>query len=100
MGERLRSNQESDETYANMTDAQKNAVANLYEQGLTEEEQDRIRQEIHDELYGDAAFGWGNEDEIQRQYAEARGWTLQDDKWGDKAVYVDEEGNEIVTGVW
>ena len=94
LGESLRSNLESDKTYANMTDAQKNAVANLYEQGLTEEEQDRIRQEIHDELYGDAAFGWGNEDEIQRQYAEARGWTLQDDKWGDKAVYVDEEGNE------
>lgn len=94
LGESLRSNLESDETYANMTESQKNAVANLYEQGLTEEEQNRIRQEIRDELYNDAAFGLGNEDEIQRQYARARGWTLQKDKWGDKAVYVDEEGNE------
>ena len=94
LGESLRSNLENDEIYANMTDTQKNAVANLYEQGLTEEEQDRIRKEIHDELYKDVAFGLGNEDEIQRQYAEAKGWTLQDDKWGDKAVYIDKEGNE------
>ena len=94
LGESLRDSLENDKEYANMTESEKNAVASLYEQGLTPEEQDRIRQEIHDELYQDGAFGWGNEDDIQRQYAEARGWTLSDDKWGDKAVYVDEKGDE------
>ena len=94
LGESLRDSLENDEEYANMTESEKNAVASLYEQDLTPEEQDRIRQEIHDELYQDSAFGWGNEDDIHRQYAEARGWTLSDDKWGDKAVYVDEKGDE------
>lgn len=94
LGESLRDSLENDEEYANMTESEKNAVASLYEQDLTPEEQDRIRQEIHDELYQDGAFGWGNEDDIHRQYAEARGWTLSDDKWGDKAVYVDEKGDE------
>lgn len=94
--ESLRSGLENNETYAKMSDMEQNAVANLYKEGLTEEEQDRIRKEIHDELYQDRAFGWGNEDEIHRQYAEARGWTLVDDKWGDKAVYVNEEGDEEV----
>lgn len=94
--ESIRSGLEDYEDYAKMSDVEKNAVANLYKKGLTEEEQDRIRKEIHDELYQDWAFGWGNEDEIHRQYAEARGWTLVDDKWGDKAVYVNDEGDEEV----
>lgn len=92
--ESLRSSLESDKIYSKMTDAEKNAVANLYGEGLDENAQKELRDEIHKNLYKDEAFGLGNEDEIHRQYAEARGWTLVDDKWGDKAVYTDEEGNE------
>lgn len=92
--ESLRSSLESDKTYSKMTDAEKNAVANLYGEGLDENAQKELRDEIHKNLYKDEAFGLGNEDEIHRQYAKARGWTLVDDKWGDKAVYADEEGNE------
>lgn len=92
--ESLRSSLENDKIYSKMTDAEKNAVANLYGEGLDENAQKELRDEIHKNLYKDEAFGLGNEDEIHRQYAEARGWTLVDDKWGDKAVYADEEGNE------
>lgn len=85
----------TNETYAGMDTVEQNAVASIYEKGLTDEIGDSIRSTVHDELWQDAAMGRGNEDKIQRMYAEAMGYTLSKDKSGDKAVYVDEEGKEV-----
>lgn len=93
----LRTGLGANKDYAAMNATQQNAVATLYGQGLTEEQMSTIRQEAEDAIkkdYADKAFGGGKENDLHDEYAAKRGWTLADDKWGDKAVYVDKEGNE------
>lgn len=92
--ENLRNGLENDETYANMSESEKNAVASIYGGELTQEEQDKLKNELHDRWYGDFAFGWGNEDDVHKRYAELMGWTMTADHWGDTADFVDSEGNE------
>lgn len=93
----LRTGLGANKDYAAMNATQQNAVATLYGQGLTEEQMSEIRKEAEDAIkkdYADKAFGGGKEDDLHDEYEAKRGWTLADDKWGDKAVYVDKEGNE------
>lgn len=97
--ESLRNSLENDEDYATMSEAEKNAIATIYgsEENLTDEIRNTLEQNAEkdiEEKYRDFAFGWGKEDDLHKDYAKERGWTISDDKWGDKAVYVDKEGNE------
>lgn len=94
LGDALRDSLGTDEDYAALGTSEQNAIAELYGEGVTEDDLASLREGIHDDLYQDAAFGGGNEDDIHSAYAKARGWTVVDDKWGDKAVYADSEGNE------
>ena len=80
--------------YAALNANEQDVVASLYGEGLTDAEIENLRNKAKEKYYQDAAFGGGNEDEIHRLYADARGWTLSKNKSGDKAVYVDAEGNE------
>ena len=82
------------EEYASLENAEQEAIAKIYGEGFSQEEQDKVRQAAEEKWYQDAAFGAGNEDEVHEAYAEAMGWTLSDNKSGDKAVYVDAEGEE------
>lgn len=90
----LRSSLENNTTYVGMSEAEKNAVAEIYGEGLTDEKRAEIEKQARDKWYQDKAFGGGNEDLVHSEYAKARGWTLSKNKAGDKAVYVDSEGNE------
>lgn len=94
LDESLRNSLENDETYAGMSEAEKNAVADIYREGLTQEERDNKKKELEDKWYQDAAFGGGNEDDVHARYAEIRGWTLTKNRSGDTADFVDAEGNE------
>ena len=82
------------EKFANLENAEQEAVAKIYGEGYTKEEQDKVRKAAEDEWYQDGIMGNGNEDKVHDAYAEAMGWTLSADKTGDKAVYVDAEGTE------
>lgn len=89
----LENSLENDKDYAGLTDEQKSAVSARYGEGLTEDVEKRLRKEAEEKWNQDAWFGGGNEDEVHQAYAKARGWTLSQDKIGDKAVYLDKEGN-------
>ncbi len=89
----LENSLENNKDYAGLTDEQKAAVSARYGEGLTEDVEKRIRKEAEDKWNQDGWFGSGNEDEVHEAYAKAMGWTLSQDKSGDKAVYVDKEGN-------
>lgn len=84
---------ENNKEYAGLTDNQKAAVSARYGEGLTEDVEERLRKEAEKKWNKDKWFGGGNEDEVHQAYADARGWTLSQDKTGDKAVYLDKEGN-------
>lgn len=85
---------ETDKDYAKLDDDQKKAVAALYGKGLDAADEDELRRQAKEKWYQDAAFGGGNEDAVHAEYAKRKGWTLSADKLGDKAVYVDEKGEE------
>lgn len=89
----LENSLENDKDYAGLTDEQKSAVSARYGEGLTEDVEKKLRKEAEEKWNQDAWFGGGNEDEVHQAYAKARGWTLSQDKVGDKAVYLDKEGN-------
>ena len=78
-----------------LSDKQKNAINSLYSKGYTEEEMEKQRKKLEDEWNKDIAFGLGNEDKVHKKYKELMGYTLVDDKWGDKAVFADKNGEEI-----
>lgn len=92
--ETLRSGLENNTAYAKMSEAEKNAVAEIYGEGLTDKKQAEIKKKAEEFYYQDWGFGGGNEDAVQQEYAKARGWTLIDDKVGDTAVYIDKNGDE------
>lgn len=89
----LENSLENNKDYAGLTDEQKAAVSARYGEGLTEDVEERLRKEAEKNWNKDKWFGGGNEDEVHQAYADARGWTLSQDKVGDKAVYLDKEGN-------
>lgn len=89
----LENSLENNKNYAGLTDEQKAAVSARYGEGLTEDVEERLRKEAEKNWNKDKWFGGGNEDEVHQAYANARGWTLSQDKVGDKAVYLDKEGN-------
>lgn len=89
----LENSLENNKDYAGLTDEQKAAVSSRYGEGLTEDVEERLRKEAEKNWNKDKWFGGGNEDEVHQAYADARGWTLSQDKVGDKAVYLDKEGN-------
>ena len=93
----LRDSLLNDKEYAEMSDAEKNAVASIYAEGLTDEEYTKAEAEAKADWYKDRAAIWGggNEDDVHTAYAEAMGYTLSKDKLGDKASYIDKEGNAI-----
>ena len=76
------------------SEAAKNAIANVYGTGLTDDEIQKIKDEAHKTWYDDQAFGGGNEDTVHEEYAKARGWTLTKDRVGDTADFIDAEGTE------
>lgn len=84
---------ENNKEYAGLTDNQKAAVSARYGEGLTEDVEKELRKKAEEKWNQDAWFGGGNEDEVHQAYAKSRGWTLSQDKTGDKAVYLDKEGN-------
>lgn len=84
---------ENNREYAGLTDNQKAAVSARYGEGLTEDVEKELRKKAEEKWNQDAWFGGGNEDEVHQAYAKSRGWTLSQDKTGDKAVYLDKEGN-------
>ena len=84
---------ENNKEYAGLTDNQKAAVSARYGEGLTEDVEKKLRKKAEEKWNQDAWFGGGNEDEVHQAYAKSRGWTLSQDKTGDKAVYLDKEGN-------
>lgn len=84
---------ENNKEYAGLTDDQKAAVSARYGEGLTEDVEKELRKKAEEKWNQDAWFGGGNEDEVHQAYAKSRGWTLSQDKTGDKAVYLDKEGN-------
>lgn len=96
LDESLRASLENNEVYAGLSESEKNAVASIYGEGLTNEKRAEIEKQARDKWYKDRAaiFGGGNEDVVHSEYARARGWTLSKDKLGDKAIYIDSEGNE------
>lgn len=90
---------EDSEKYTELNEAEKNAVVEIYgnEEKLTEEVKNDIKEKAEkkiEEDYKDGIFGTGKETELHDAYAKARGWELSKNKAGDKAIYVDEEGNE------
>ncbi len=93
----LRDSLGTDENYAALSEAEQNFVASMYEKSVSDEElqalKDKARETIY-ETYWDGAFGTGEENALHKAYADKMGWSLSDDKLGDKAVYVDAEGNE------
>ena len=89
----LENSLENNKDYAGLTDEQKAAVSARYGEGLTEDIEEKLRKEAEKNWNKDKWFGGGNEDEVHQAYADARGWTLSQDKTGDKAVYLDKEGN-------
>lgn len=89
----LENSLENNKDYAGLTDEQKAAVSARYGEGLTEDVEERLRKEAEKKWNKDKWFGSGNEDEVHQAYADARGWTLSQDKVGDKAAYLDKEGN-------
>ena len=95
----LRQSLEQNAEFAGLSELQKNAVTSLYGEGLSVEEQEKIKQEAKDKYYKDAAalFGGGNENDVHKEYAAAKGYNLMDDKLGDKAVYYDPTKDEEVT---
>ena len=98
LDESLRNSLEQNDSYNQLSESEKNAVADIYGTGLTEEERLKIQKESEEQWYKDNnlffGFSMGNEDDVHKAYAEARGWTVADDKLGDKAVYIDSEGNQ------
>ena len=80
---------------SSLSDKQKNAINALYSEGYTEEKEAEARKKLEDEWYQDKAFGGGNEDEVHAEYAKMMGYTLVDDKSGDKAVFMNKDGEEI-----
>lgn len=89
----LENSLENNKEYAGLTDDQKAAVSARYGEGLTEDVEKELRKKAEEKWNQDAWFGGGNEDEVHQAYAKSRGWTLSQDKTGDKAVYLDKEGN-------
>lgn len=89
----LENSLENNKDYAGLTDEQKAAVSARYGEGLTKDVEERLRKEAEKNWNKDKWFGGGNEDEVHQAYAKSRGWTLSQDKSGDKAVYLDKEGN-------
>lgn len=81
--------------YRQLSTAGQNAVLSAYSTGLTDEKLDEMYKDAYEEIYTDKAFGGGNEDEVQQNYAKAANLTLVKDKIGDKAVYRNEQGNEF-----
>ena len=98
LDESLRNSLEQNDSYNQLSESEKNAVADIYGTGLTEEERLKIQKKSEEQWYKDNnlffGFSMGNEDDVHKAYAEARGWTVADDKLGDKAIYVDSEGNQ------
>lgn len=97
LNDALRASLENKEDYSTRETPEKAAIANLYETRLTDEEKDKLQEEAEDRWNRDAAFGGGNEDEVHDAYAKLMGYTLVDDKWGDKAVYYDPDKEEEIT---
>lgn len=95
--ESLRNSLENNEDFSGLSDPQKNAVTALYGDKLTDEKRKELTKAAEEEWYQDKAFGGGNEDDVHLAYAEAKGYTLMDDKLGDKAVYYDPTTDETVT---
>ena len=93
--ESLRDSLLTDDTIANMTAEQQNAIAVLYAEDLTPEDEQRIKEEAKANWYQDKAFGGGNEDQVHSEYAKAMGYTVAKDKIGDKAVYLNADGESI-----
>ena len=83
------------DSYRQLEDAEKNAVATVLAKGFTEEEKESLRKDIHNNVYQDDIFGGGNEDQIHDEYAKIRGWTLVKNKAGDSADFMDKEGNIV-----
>lgn len=93
----LRTGLSVNKDYATMNATQQNAVATLYAQGLTEEQKDEIRKDAEKTIkkkYVNKYFGDKKEDALHQDYAAIRGWTVADNQWGNKTVYIDKEGNE------
>ena len=80
---------------SSLSDKQKNAINALYSEGYTEEKEAEARKKLEDEWYKDKAFGGGNEDEVHAEYAKMMGYTLVKDKSGDKAVFMNKDGEEV-----
>ena len=78
----------------NLSDKQKNAISSLYSEGYTEEKMAEERKKLEDKWYKDGWFGSGNEDKVHDEYAKIMGYTLVDDKSGDKAVFTNADGED------
>lgn len=93
--ESLRDSLLTDDTIANMTAEQQNTIAVLYAEDLTPEDEQRVKEEAKANWYQDKAFGGGNEDQVHSEYAKAMGYTVAKDKIGDKAIYLNADGESI-----
>lgn len=93
--ESLRDSLLTDDTIANMTTEQQNTIAVLYAEDLTPEDEQMVKEEAKANWYQDKAFGGGNEDQVHSEYAKAMGYTVAKDKIGDKAVYLNADGESI-----
>ena len=93
----LRNSLEQDKDFSELNAIQKNAVAALYGEGLTDDKRKELEKTARDNYYQDAAFGRGNEDTVHEEYAALKGYTVRKDKLGDKAVYYDAENDEEIT---
>lgn len=96
LDESLREKLEEKSSYANKTEAEKNAIATIYGKGLTQDQMDRLRKEAEEQWDNDAPFGWGNEDDVHAEYARLKNYRVVKDRLGDTADYVDiATGEEI-----
>lgn len=89
----LRASLENNAIYTDSTEAEKNAIATLYGEGITLEEDSAEYKALLDKAEKEYADQWGDDSVAQKEYAKARGWTHVSDGWGE-GTYIDEEGNE------
>ena len=76
LDESLRNSLEQNDSYNQLSESEKNAVADIYGTGLTEEERLKIQKKSEEQWYKDNnlffGFSMGNEDDVHKAYARRR----------------------------
>ena len=96
VGQSLKSSLEENKKFTGLSEGQKNAVTALYGEGMSEDDIKKLKKQAEDKWDNDFAFGWGNEDEVHKAYADLMDYEVTGDHWGDTADYYDPKTGEEI----